>query len=125
MHRASLDALNSTIRSTGGKEASAAVFRGNVVVGSRWGGEAYAEDQWGAVKIGGLGFKMLGACRRCYMICVDQETGVKDEEPFVTLARTRRFEGKVFFGGHMCVDPGAAGRTIRVGDVVEVDGGGV
>ncbi|KFX98400.1 hypothetical protein O988_04366 [Pseudogymnoascus sp. VKM F-3808] len=123
VHRASLDALNATIRSTGGKEADAAVFRGNVVVGSRWGGEAYAEDQWGAVKIGGLGFKMLGACRRCYMICVDQETGVKDEEPFVTLARTRRFEGKVFFGGHMCVDPGAAGRTIRVGDVVEVDGG--
>ncbi|KFY50513.1 hypothetical protein V496_09322 [Pseudogymnoascus sp. VKM F-4515 (FW-2607)] len=125
VHRASLDALNATIRSTGGKEADAAVFRGNVVVGSKGGGEAYAEDQWGSVRIGGLGFKMLGACRRCYMVCVDQGTGVKDEEPFVTLARTRRFEGKLFFGGHMCVDPGAVGRTIRVGDVVEVDGGGL
>ncbi|KAL5345647.1 hypothetical protein ACLOAV_009401 [Pseudogymnoascus australis] len=125
VHRASLDALNATIRSTGGKEADATVFRGNVVVGSKGGGEAYAEDQWGSVRIGGLGFKMLGACRRCYMVCVDQGTGVKDEEPFVTLARTRRFEGKVFFGGHMCVDPGAVGRTIRVGDVVEVDGGGL
>lgn len=125
VNRASLDALNATIRSTGGKEAEAAVFRGNMVVASRGGGEAYGEDQWGAVKIGGLGFKMLGACRRCYMVCVDQETGVKDEEPFVTLARTRRFEGKVFFGGHMCVDPGAGGRTIRVGDAVEVDGGGL
>ena len=89
--------------------------------------EAYAEDHWGAVRIGGTGFKMLGACRRCHMVCVDQETAVKDVEPFVTLAKTRRFEGKVFFGCHMCVEEiGRRGvPTIRVGDVVEVGDGEV
>lgn len=67
------------------------------------------------------------------MICVDQDTAVKNEEPFVTLTKTRRFEGKVFFGGHMChvdkgdgLDGGKGVRkeeqfpTIRVGDMVEV-----
>ena len=38
------------------------------------------------------------------MICVDQDTAEKNEEPFVSLAQTRRFDGKVFFGVHMCLD---------------------
>lgn len=64
------------------------------------------------------------------MICVDQDTAVKDEEPFVTLAKTRRFDGKVFFGSHMCHVPKMKAcsevtkedqyPTIRVGDKVEV-----
>lgn len=64
------------------------------------------------------------------MICVDQETAIKDEEPFVTLAKMRRFEGKVFFGSHMChVSAGGLTRekqfpTIRVGDVVTGGTGG-
>jgi hypothetical protein len=36
------------------------------------------------------------------MICINQETGEKDEEPFVTLAKTRRFDSKIFFGSHIC-----------------------
>ncbi|EGO53693.1 hypothetical protein NEUTE1DRAFT_53227 [Neurospora tetrasperma FGSC 2508] len=37
------------------------------------------------------------------MVCIDQTTGSKTAggEPFVTLTKTRRFEGKVFFGVHM------------------------
>jgi molybdenum cofactor sulfurtransferase len=61
------------------------------------------------------------------MICIDQDTAVKNEEPFVTLAKTRRFDGKIFFGSHMChissISPTKEGQypTIRVGDLVAID----
>jgi molybdenum cofactor sulfurtransferase len=129
---ASLDALNAEIRKQGGKEAAVDVFRANVVLRSGPGDVvadssdgvgAYAEDAWTLLRIGQHEFAMLGSCRRCHMVCVDQQTGEKNEEPFVTLARTRRFDGKVFFGAHMghVQAPGVDGRavqfpTVRVGD---------
>jgi molybdenum cofactor sulfurtransferase len=126
INRSSLDSLNSAITSSGGKSAAASVFRANVVLGS-YGKDApqpYAEDHWSSLRIGQQYFKMLGSCRRCHMICINQETANKDEEPFVTLARTRRFESKIFFGSHMCHIPQADGTkssqcpTIKVGDSV-------
>jgi len=129
INRASIDALNAEIVKTGGKTASASVFRANIVIGSAKPAseqQPYNEDYWSSLRIGVQEFKMLGSCRRCHMICVDQETADKDEEPFVTLAKTRRFEGKVFFGCHMChVSGGGLTRegqfpTIRVGDTVTV-----
>jgi len=60
------------------------------------------------------------------MICVDQDTAEKNEEPFVTLAKTRRFESKIFFGSHMCHVPSKRATkdsqypTIRVGALVKV-----
>ena len=60
------------------------------------------------------------------MICVNQDTAEKDEEPFVTLAKTRRFESKIFFGSHMCHVPSKSPTkesqcpTIRVGDLVSI-----
>ncbi|KAI4093215.1 MAG: hypothetical protein LQ344_003042 [Seirophora lacunosa] len=73
---------------------------------------------------------VLGPCRRCQMVCIDQTTAERREEPFVTLAKTRRRDGegsKVFFGVHCALAPaagqsdGTSGgrRTIRVGDAVE------
>ncbi|PQE20777.1 molybdenum cofactor sulfurase protein [Rutstroemia sp. NJR-2017a BBW] len=67
-----------------------------------------------------------GSCRRCHMICVDQDTAEKNEEPFVTLAKTRRFESKVFFGSHMSHVPSSLPYkehqfpVIKVGDKVSV-----
>lgn len=62
------------------------------------------------------------------MVCVDQDKGERGEEPFVTLARTRRVEGKVPFGVHVCLEPAGdeieAGTTISVGDLVYADSGG-
>jgi len=126
---ASVDALNQEIKRTGGSEVSPAVFRANVVISS---GSAprqtpYVEDSWAALSIGGHDFRMLGACRRCHMVCINQETAEKNEEPFITLSKTRRFEGKVFFGTHMCYSSGVGGMvskegqfpTIRVGDAVQ------
>jgi len=62
------------------------------------------------------------------MVCINQETAEKNEEPFVTLSKTRRFDGKVFFGTHMGHDPlpqdgsrEAQFPIIKVGDIVQVD----
>ncbi|KAI9732061.1 MAG: hypothetical protein M1818_007656 [Claussenomyces sp. TS43310] len=128
LNKSSLDLLNDNIRVTGGKTAAASVFRANIVVASSKPSahQPYGEDHWSGLQIGSQEFKMLGACRRCHMICVDQETALKDEEPFVTLAKTRKFDGKVFFGSHMChvsslpsLTKEKRCPTIRVGDPVE------
>lgn len=141
---ASLRALNREIVDRGGKEVSAAVFRANIVLDSvtsaannasdergRDDGLAYDEDNWSMMRIGQQDFKMLGSCRRCHMVCINQETGEKSEEPFVTLSKTRRFDGKVFFGTHMCHLQSASGSTmstreaqyptVRVGDRVVIE----
>lgn len=148
INMASLRALNREIVSRGGNEVSPAVFRANIVLDSRSSPSspspstpdddcddedterAYAEDNWSRLRIGQQEFKMLGSCRRCHMVCVNQETGEKGEEPFVTLSKTRRFDGKVFFGTHMChvqqQQPATATReaqnpTVRVGEHVTVE----
>jgi molybdenum cofactor sulfurtransferase len=115
------------------KEISPAVFRANIIIASTDPDAPlapYAEDSWAGIKVGPQQheFEMLGACRRCHMVCINQETAEKSEEPFVTLSKTRRFDGKVFFGVHMCYNHGDEGTsgltkerqfpTVRVGDVV-------
>jgi molybdenum cofactor sulfurtransferase len=54
------------------------------------------------------------------MVCVDQESAEKNGEPFVTLAKTRRFDGRVLFGVHTAL---AANRgsyaAVKAGDMVE------
>ncbi|TVY84427.1 Molybdenum cofactor sulfurase [Lachnellula suecica] len=127
--RSSLNALNEMIAKTGGKPAVASVFRANVVLAPASAGDEqpYSEDHWTSIQIGQQIFQMLGSCRRCHMICISQDTAEKDEEPFVTLAKTRRFDSKIFFGSHMCHIPLKTGTresqcpTIKVGDLVKID----
>ncbi|KAI3401582.1 hypothetical protein diail_10183 [Diaporthe ilicicola] len=137
INTASLRALNEEIVKNGGIEVSPLVFRANIMLDSPINTDnrhllAYAEDNWGKVRIGQQDFKMLGSCRRCHMVCINQNTAEKSQEPFVTLSKTRRFDGKVFFGTHMCHVP-QQGRlmatstresqypTVRVGDRVVVE----
>jgi len=58
------------------------------------------------------------------MVTIDQTTGVREAhgEPFATLAKTRRWDGKVWFGVHACLAGLEVGR-VMVGDRVVVDGG--
>lgn len=137
----SVDAFNEEIRraregNNSPKETaiSPAVFRANIIIGPSPSPPnnlpltlpAYAEDSWSTLKIGDRAFEfdMLGSCRRCHMVCINQETGENGEEPFVTLSKTRRFDGKVWFGVHMGYrEGGGEGNeggvpTVRVGDVV-------
>ncbi|KAF9766050.1 hypothetical protein IL306_001575 [Fusarium sp. DS 682] len=133
IHSSSVDALNQEITDRGGSPVEEKSFRANITLEQAPGFKAqppFSEDGWGAMSIGRQNFRLLGACRRCQMVCIDQETGEKKEEPFVTLAKTRRFDGKVYFGVHMRHDPFNEGDvtskesqypTIEVGDFVSVE----
>jgi len=133
--RSSLNRLNEIIKSQSpaGKAASAQVFRANIIIAEDPGSlpgieQPYVEDSWQSMTVHSHDFQsrnlpnqttvfdILGPCRRCQMVCVDQGTGEKNEEPFVTLAKTRRVDGKVYFGLHAGLAGG--GRSVRVGDKV-------
>ncbi|KAH6892372.1 pyridoxal phosphate-dependent transferase [Thelonectria olida] len=114
INSASLSALNREIVTRGGKPASPDVFRANIVVGSKNRTSEslpYSEDFWDRLRIGGQEFETMGSCQRCHMVCINQQTATKSNEPFVTLSRTRRFDGKVFFGTHTL--------GIAIGDAVQ------
>lgn len=133
---------NSTRISSSGSSIGRAVpadaFRGNIVVaeelapGSGYGESPYVEDGWTNIRIGGgqsgrgkgshdgggvgVELEVLGPCQRCQMVCVDQTSAQRRQEPFSTLAKTRKREGRVWFGMHLCL-LGASG-WVRVGDQV-------
>ncbi|KAL8673462.1 MAG: hypothetical protein Q9168_002129 [Polycauliona sp. 1 TL-2023] len=156
--RSSLDHLNQTItmNSPHAKPAAASVFRANIVLAQS--GPApqpvpYDEDNWSSLHIlsspsspsipnadphslstsTSTKLNILGPCRRCQMVCIDQTTAERSEEPFVTLAKSRRrmrgedgMGQKVFFGVHCALagggeegkGEGKGRRTVRVGDRV-------
>lgn len=129
----SLNRLNEHIKARGGKAAHPSVFRANIVLAessemSPGQEQPWVEDTWESMRVGGPEgpkLEFLGGCRRCQMVCVDQESAEKNEEPFVTLAKTRRFGGKVLFGVHtaLAVGDGSGGwPSISVGDMVETQG---
>lgn len=136
--RSSLNQLNQDIQANcPGKTVEASAFRANILVSEgatsvQGTQQPYVEDAWrnmhvisrtGHTHISPLAmpkvtsFELLGACRRCQMVCVDQHTGERGQEPYVTLAKTRRFRGKVFFGVHTALS-GTTGARIAVGDQV-------
>ena len=128
--RSSLNQLNEQIKIRNGKAARASVFRANIILAedlesSPGSEEPYVEDHWRSLRIGpnddDVTLDVLGGCRRCQMICVDQYSAEKNEEPFVTLAKTRRKDGKVFFGVHTALAEAKRGRRlarITLGDRV-------
>jgi molybdenum cofactor sulfurtransferase len=127
INRSSLNRLNEEIKSKGGKAAHPAVFRANIVLAEDSqlppGREKpWAEDEWESMQVGGSSgpkLEFLGGCRRCQMVCVDQQSAEKNEEPFVTLAKTRRFGGRVLFGVHTALsDRQSVAKMICVGDEV-------
>ena len=57
------------------------------------------------------------------MVCIDQQTAVKGEEPYLTLSKTRRIDGRVLFGQHathLPVRSKVGTPSIKVGDLVRV-----
>ena len=106
---------------------AADVFRANVVVAenlNNCGGDLeqpYVEDGWSGLTIGSqrLRFDILGSCQRCQMVCIDQYTGMRSDEPFSTLAKTRRANGKILFGRHASLSVDQNGpSSVSVGDAV-------
>ncbi|KAJ5129861.1 uncharacterized protein N7515_005900 [Penicillium bovifimosum] len=135
--RSSVNQLNETIKANtkhgSSKTVAADVFRGNIVVAERLARrgdveQPYAEDRWSSLRIGPdqLRFDALDSCQRCQMVCIDQFTGTRRDEPFSTLAKTRNIDGKVTFGKYSTLSPEELEydleqpdrRTVMVGDVV-------
>ncbi|KAG5979839.1 hypothetical protein E4U55_004708 [Claviceps digitariae] len=134
VNSSSVDALNEEIIRRGGVAVPDHSYRANVVVeataatGEKNRDLAYSEDTWNKIRIGQHEFQLLGSCRRCQMVCVDQVTGTRRQEPFSTLALTRRFDGKVYFGAHMRHEPrsgdlslSSQSPALQVGDIVTVE----
>lgn len=127
IHSSSVEAVNHDIESRGGDAIAESSFRANIVVEGlpgELGEPAYSEDFWSRIRIGEEVFKLLGACRRCQMVCVDQVTAERRQEPLTTLVKTGRFDSKVYFGAHMRHEAGhglsSPSPTIAVGESVFV-----
>ena len=122
---ASLQDLNSRLAQQGKEPVEMNRFRPNIVVGGddNGGDEAFAEDGWRRVRIGGetpVEIALVKPCARCSVPTVDQKLGVaKGNEPIATLKTFRRSaDGTKILFGQNCIH--LAEGTLTVGDAVEV-----
>jgi uncharacterized protein YcbX len=90
-------------------------FRPSVVF---TGGDPFDEDNWGRFSMGESTFAGVKTCKRCVLITVDQETGIKGTEPLATLSTYRRWDNGVHFGQN--VIPTKLGQ-IAIGDDIIVE----
>lgn len=85
-------------------------FRPNVVLD---GTDAWAEDGWRRVRIGGITFRVAKPCGRCVITTTDQTSADRGREPLLSLARHRKMGTSLVFGQNLIPEhPG----TLRVGD---------
>jgi uncharacterized protein len=92
-------------------------FRPSVVVA---GAVAWTEDAWRLLRIGDVAFRAVKGCDRCVLTTINPDTAASGKEPIATLARIRRWDGKVWFGVNLIPDSPPGDASIRVGDPVEV-----
>jgi uncharacterized protein len=92
-------------------------FRPNLVVA---GAPAWAEDGWRWLRIGPVTFRAAKGSDRCVFTTIDPDTAARGKEPLATLARCRRWDGKIWFGVNLIPDAPPPGAVIRPGDPVEI-----
>ena len=94
--QASLDDLAARV----GRPLEMLRFRPNLVID---GAVAYAEDDWGRLRIGDVEFERVKPCSRCAIPTLDPRTGERsdDGEPLRTLATYRRDADGVYFGQNL------------------------
>lgn len=115
----SLAALNADMAGNGEGSVGMERFRPNIVVDCD---EAWAEDRWAAIEIGGICFDLVKPCARCIMTTQDQQTGSREvANPMPAMGRIRmsadrRVPGPLF--GWNAV-PRGEGR-LSLGDTVRV-----
>ncbi len=89
-------------------------FRTNLVFE---GGYPFQEDDMPVFEINGLEYRAVKPCARCIIPTIDQETGIKYEEPTKTLASYRLKDKKILFGQNVLV---SSTGTISVGDEIHL-----
>ncbi len=108
--QSSLDDLNQKLE----KPVPMNRFRPNFVF---TGANAFAEDHWKTIRIGAIDFKVVKPCARCVLTTVDQDSGIKSNEPLRTLNTYRKVNNKVLFGQNMiAINSG----SIKVNDLIEI-----
>lgn len=90
-------------------------FRPNFVFS---GGIPHLEDQIKTFSLGEIMFSAVKPCARCVLITVDQESGIKSQEPLKTLATYRTLNKKIMFGQNL-VHQGIG--YIQIGDELKVE----
>ncbi|PIA19563.1 PLP-dependent transferase [Coemansia reversa NRRL 1564] len=108
-------------------------YRPNIIIKSRSTGarkiRPFEELSWEAVTINGAKFSVIGPCRRCQMISIHQDSAKRLKEPYSTLARKMRVDGKVVFGVYLKTNNNSDFystehcSTIRAGAVLDVYSG--
>ncbi|KAF9192281.1 hypothetical protein BGZ51_005850 [Haplosporangium sp. Z 767] len=94
-------------------------FRANFVTKGQEVG--FEEDHWTRIQIGDQVFDILGPCRRCHMVTIDQMTAMKNSDVFLALSKNRKSAGgQIFFGMHMLHRPdlSVAPFAVKVGDMI-------
>ncbi|MCE9507620.1 MAG: MOSC domain-containing protein [Alphaproteobacteria bacterium] len=94
-------------------------FRPNIVIDCD---EAWAEDIWHTIRIGGVELELIKPCTRCAVTTTDQETGARpDNEPLATL-KTFRLIRQPHLTGVVFGQNAVARKTgmIKAGDTVEI-----
>lgn len=115
---ASLAELNARLRGRGEAPVPMDRFRPNLVIA---GTDAFAEDSWQRVRIGGIEMRGAGPCARCIVTTTDQHTGERGVEPLRTLAAYRRDAddpSNVNFGQNLIHETKTG--VLRIGDPVVV-----
>lgn len=84
-------------------------FRPNMVIN---GIEAFEEDKWRTLSIGGVRMRVVDLTDRCSVPNINPDAGVMSAEPLKTLAKFRRSGSRINFG--IYAHPSDAG-TLRVG----------
>lgn len=113
---ASLNDLNHHLRTRGKMPVPMSRFRPSVVIS---GCEAFAEDTWRAITVGGVMMDVVKPCARCVQTTVDQTTGTIPDtaEPLATLNAYRKRDNKVLFAQNAIH---RAPGVLRVGDTVTI-----
>jgi len=106
----SLDDLNSRLE----KPIPMNRFRPNLVINTD---SPFIEDTFDKFRIGSAIFKVVKPCSRCVITTIDQDSGIKGNEPLATLSMYRKKENKVNFGQNLiCVKEG----IVQVGEKVNL-----
>ena len=89
-------------------------FRPNMVVK---GGDAFMEDSWNRIRLGGVELAVVKPCARCVVTTIDKDTLEKSKEPLKTLEKYRRHKLGAIFGQNVIPINGG---SIQRGMTVEV-----
>ncbi|KAG0047335.1 hypothetical protein BGZ83_007586 [Gryganskiella cystojenkinii] len=100
-------------------------FRANFVTQGGDPAMSFEEDHWTRIQVGEQVFDILGPCRRCHMVTIDQKTSMKNSDVFLALSKNRKApSGQIFFGMHMLHRPelSVAPYVVKVGDRIRTKG---